>query len=83
MGKKEQPAQATGGNPAAAKGATVEKCGCQDCKAYAARFGFCNEHFDHYKFGLINKKGEKVLDYERKFEHFTAFKAKQKTARAA
>jgi hypothetical protein len=52
----------------------VEKCVCGGCKASASRFSFCSEHFDHFKFGLIKKTGEKVSDYEKKLGHFEAFK---------
>ena len=58
----------------------AEKCVCGGCKASASRFSFCSEHFDHFKFGLIKKNGEPVPDYEKKFEHFQAWKAKQRGA---
>jgi hypothetical protein len=47
---------------------------CGGCKASAHRFNFCSEHFDHFKFGLIKKTGERVSDYEKKLGHFEAFK---------
>jgi hypothetical protein len=39
--------------------------GCQykGCKVDVWRFGFCPEHFEQFKFGLIKKTGEPVLDY--------------------
>jgi hypothetical protein len=52
----------------------MEKCVCTGCKASASRFSFCTEHFDHFKFGLIKKTGERVSDYEKKLGHFEAFK---------
>jgi hypothetical protein len=52
----------------------VEKCACGGCKASASRFSFCTEHYDHFKFGLIKKTGERVSDYEKKLGHFEAFK---------
>ncbi len=57
------------------------KCQVKECKTGPSRFGFCKEHFDHYKFGLVNKEGRKVSDYERKFEHFTEMK--KRSAKAA
>ncbi len=42
------------------------------CKVNATRFGFCEEHYDHFKFGLIKKTGEPVSDYVKKFEHYRA-----------
>jgi hypothetical protein len=66
MGKKEaaQPATAT----------VVEKCTSKGCKASAHRFSFCDEHYEHFKFGLIKKNGEPVSDYEKKFGHYQAYK---------
>ena len=54
------------------------------CKALATRFNFCSEHFDHFKFGLLKKTGEPVPDYEKKFEHYQAYRAKlQKSVQKA
>ena len=47
-------------------------CFSWGCKAQASRFTFCDEHFDHFKFGLIKKTGEPVSDYEKKIEHYQA-----------
>ena len=58
-------------------------CFCWGCKGQAFRFNFCAEHYEHFKFGLIKKTGEPVPDYEKKFEHYTAFKAKKGAHRAA
>ncbi len=55
-------------------------CACWGCKKPEQQFSFCHEHYDHFKFGLIKKSGEPVSDYEKKFEHFQAWKAKQKSA---
>ncbi len=55
-------------------------CACWGCKKPEQQFSFCHEHYDHFKFGLIKKSGEPVPDYEKKFEHFQAWKSKQKTA---
>jgi len=52
-------------------------CGVKLCKTTPQRFGFCSEHFEQYKFGLINKSGVNVPDYEKKLEHYKAFKAKK------
>ena len=62
---------------------SVSHCGAQDCKQKESRFGFCSEHFDQYKFGLITKKGAKVPDYDKKFKHWEAFQAKQSARKAA
>ena len=49
-------------------------CGAEGCKTTDARFGFCVEHYEQFKFGLIKKDGKVVPDYEKKFEHYEAFK---------
>ena len=85
--KKEAPAQAPQGGgqeqhqkkaeqpaPSSKKGHTPMPGGCHawGCKASATRFNFCEEHFDHFKFGLIKKTGERVSDYDKKIEHYQA-----------
>ncbi|MGZ3687621.1 MAG: hypothetical protein ACXWPM_04335 [Bdellovibrionota bacterium] len=66
----------------ATKGHTPMPDGCHSwsCKAKATRFNFCDEHYDHFKFGLIKKTGEPVSDYEKKFEHYMAHQTKKKGA---
>jgi hypothetical protein len=68
--------------PQGPKGQPLGKVGClaQGCKGKEARFNFCDEHFRQFKFGLITKMGEPVLDYEKKFEHYERWKAAQKVA---
>jgi hypothetical protein len=58
-------------------------CFSWECKAEADRFNFCNEHYEHFKFGLIKKTGEPVSDYEKKFEHYQAYKAKRSALKVA
>ena len=58
-------------------------CSGWHCKSKSIQFNFCAEHFDQFKFGLIKKTGEPVSDYEKKYEHYMAYKAKQKNRRVA
>ncbi|MFZ9594651.1 MAG: hypothetical protein ACO3A2_01080 [Bdellovibrionia bacterium] len=58
-------------------------CFCYGCKREAVRFNFCNEHYEHFKFGLIKKTGEPVSDYEKKIDHFLAYQAKRKVTQVA
>ena len=59
-------------------------CHASNCKSHSQRFDFCDEHFDHFKFGLIKKNGQQVPDYEKKIEHYNAWKSSSKfTARKA
>lgn len=79
-----QPGQQQGGGgehkkaeqaaPSSRKGHNPLPGGChaEGCKASSTRFNFCEEHFDHFKFGLIKKTGERVSDYEKKIEHYQA-----------
>ncbi len=71
--------------PVRTKGHTPMPDGCHSwgCKSKAHRFNFCNEHYEHFKFGLIKKTGEPVMDYDKKFEHFAAYKKRQGTQKAA
>jgi hypothetical protein len=66
--KKAEPVQS------ARKGHNPLPGGCHawGCKVQATRFNFCEEHFDHFKFGLIKKTGERVSDYDKKIEHYQA-----------
>ena len=55
-------------------GMVKESCIGEGCKTKVSLFGFCAEHYDQFKFGLINKKGKAVPDYEKKFDHYQAYK---------
>jgi hypothetical protein len=89
--KEEHKPAGTGAPPAAepkksgAKGNSPLPGGCHSwgCKSPEKRFNFCEEHYDHFKFGLIKKSGEPVPDYEKKFEHYQAYKAKRAAHKVA
>ena len=53
---------------------TILGCTSKGCKTSVARFGFCEEHYEQFKFGLIKKTGEPVSDYERKFDHYRLYR---------
>jgi hypothetical protein len=61
----------------------VIQCTFKSCKTKPRQFGFCEEHFTQYKFGLINKKGEHVPDYEKKFGHYKEFIARNSARKVA
>lgn len=67
------------------KGPTQVAGGCLSwgCKKEGSRFNFCEEHYDHFKFGLIKKTGEPVSDYDKKFGHYVAHKAKRGSQKVA
>jgi hypothetical protein len=58
-------------------------CTAKACKSSDARFGFCAEHYEQFKFGLIKKTGEMVSDYDKKFEHYQAFKSRRSAHKVA
>ena len=58
-------------------------CTGQACKSSAKRFSFCDEHFEQFKFGLIKKTGQPVPDYDKKIEHYEAYKKKLVARKAA
>ncbi len=50
------------------------RCNAEGCKSKSKRAGFCNEHFDWFKAGLINKEGKQVVDFDKKYQHFMSAK---------
>ncbi len=46
-------------------------CLCEGCKRTPSRAGFCDEHFDWFKAGLITKAGHKAKDFDKKYRSFT------------
>ena len=69
--------------PKKAPAASAAGCNAKGCRHHEARFGFCDEHYEQFKFGLIKKTGEEVSDYEKKFEHYQAFRARQRAQKIA
>ena len=55
--------------------AMPDRCGAEGCKSAVQRMHFCNEHFAWYKEGLINKKGQRPTDFDRKHQEFLRKKA--------
>jgi hypothetical protein len=81
--KKPESAEAPGKGGKSGASGVVGACLCWGCKADAKQFNFCHEHYDHFKFGLIKKTGAPVPDYEKKFEHYQAHKAKRAAHKVA
>jgi len=81
--EKKEPVQQTAAAPVVAQTGKKGRpelvagmCSGSGCKAKSHRFSFCDEHYEQFKFGLINKFGDFVPDYEKKWEHYQAYKAK-------
>ncbi len=58
---------------------TGGKCLAHRCSKDDSHLGFCQEHYEHFKFGLIKKNGLPVPDYEKKWDQFQLHQ-KRKTA---
>ncbi len=52
------------------------RCASDGCKAKPTRAGFCEEHFEWFKAGLITKEGQRALDFDKKYQHFASSKRK-------
>ena len=70
MGDKKQKPEA----------AAAIHCKVKACRHSPSKFGFCSEHFDQFKFGLINKAGENCLDYDKKLDQYEHAKKAQRKA---
>lgn len=46
---------------------SLSRCTAQGCGKKTDLLTFCNEHYDWFKFGLINKQGERPTDFDKKF----------------
>lgn len=46
------------------------RCPVEDCGKKPHRSVFCSEHFDWFKEGLVNKKGEKPKDFDKKHQAY-------------
>lgn len=83
MGKPEKKPEQHAPSPIAAPAKGVGgRVGCLSvgCKSTPHKMEFCDEHFKQFKFGLVNKKGEQVPDYEKKLEHYERLLKSQKVA---
>lgn len=56
------------------------ECKAEGCKKKQSRAGFCEEHFEWFKMGLITKEGLKASDFDKKFHHYESQKNKKKSA---
>jgi hypothetical protein len=64
-------------------GPVPDGCHAEGCKSAAKRLDFCDEHFEHFKFGLIKKNGQQVPDYEKKLGHYQDYLASRKMKKSA
>ncbi len=52
-----------------------DRCPAEGCKSGVKRMHFCEEHFAWYKEGLINKKGLRPSDFDKKYQNYMRKKA--------
>ena len=55
-------------------------CKAEGCKSKSTRAEFCEEHFAWFKAGLINKSGERVPDFDKKYYAYTSVQPAKKKA---
>ena len=72
MAKDKSKAANQGGGPP--QGGNVVQlptaCPVEGCGKKPKRSAFCAEHFVWFKEGLINRKGEKPKDFDKKYQGF-------------
>lgn len=56
--------------PGAPTDANEHKCREEECKKKPERAGFCSEHYDWFKWGLITMEGYKARDFDKKYQGF-------------
>ena len=53
-----------------------DHCAAEGCKNKDTLAGFCNEHFEWFKEGLITKNGKHPKDFEKKYYDYQRRKKK-------
>jgi hypothetical protein len=53
----------------------LERCKAEGCKDKAEQMGFCKEHHDWFKWGMLTKEGKKPIDFDKKYQAFQKRKA--------
>lgn len=68
MAKENTGAPPQGGNNVVAMGSTT--CCVEKCTGKTDKMNFCKEHYMWFKEGLVNKKGQKPSDFDKKYQAF-------------
>ena len=53
---------------------SVRCCG-EGCKKKSEKAGFCAEHFDWFKAGLLTREGMRAADFDKKHYHYIGKKS--------
>lgn len=68
--KHQQQNAAAGGNVVS----MPSKCSAEGCsqkgELTVGEKGFCKEHYDWFKFGLLTKEGKRPVDFDKKFQAY-------------
>ncbi|MGE0632098.1 MAG: hypothetical protein AB7O96_06800 [Pseudobdellovibrionaceae bacterium] len=56
------------------------RCQAEGCKHKPDKAGFCGEHYEWFKEGLITKEGQRPKDFDKKYHAFMARLADEKSA---
>lgn len=71
MSKQEK---APGPNPSPKLGPSPvtapERCPAESCGKKPQRMHFCEEHFNWFKAGLVNRMGERPSDFDKKYQSY-------------
>lgn len=57
------------------------KCQAEGCKHKPTQAGFCTEHYQWFKEGLVTKEGARPKDFDKKYHAFMARLADEKLNR--
>jgi hypothetical protein len=64
--ENKAPAAAAGGNIVA----MPTSCCVEKCTTKSVKMNFCTEHYTWFKEGLVNKKGQRPTDFDKKYQAY-------------
>ncbi len=70
-----EPKQKNDASPRPQAPEPVQKCPVEACGKTAKKMHFCEEHFTWFKEGLVNKRGERPSDFDKKYQAYLRRKA--------
>lgn len=71
--KHQDPGQ-TQGQPSGNVAQLPTSCVADGCKKKSEKLGFCAEHYDWFKWGLLTREGKKPVDFDKKYQAFMKHK---------
>lgn len=67
-------AKKTGGDQENVVAIAASVCVVEKCGKKSDRMNFCPEHYVWFKEGLVNKKGQRPSDFDKKYQAFVSRK---------